>query len=82
MRAACKVCSLPLYRPLASSPSFLLGCQRSSSHARQPSRLPAPFAPSPPAAVLFSVWQQVDFDWQRYGGWPFLVGMVCEWHLS
>ncbi len=27
--------------------------------------------------MLFSVWQNVDFDWQRYGGWPFLVGMVC-----
>ncbi|EFN55984.1 hypothetical protein CHLNCDRAFT_145348 [Chlorella variabilis] len=32
------------------------------------------------AAVLFSVWQGVDFDWSRYGGWPFLVSMIVIEH--
>lgn len=35
------------------------------------------------AALLFSLWQKVDWDWRRYGGWPFLVAMLgacTAWH--
>ncbi|KAL4451706.1 hypothetical protein ABPG75_007368 [Micractinium tetrahymenae] len=28
------------------------------------------------AAVLFSLWQGIEFDWSRYGGWAFLVSMI------
>ena len=31
------------------------------------------------AALLFSLWQGVSWDWQRYGGWPFLAAMIGEW---
>lgn len=28
------------------------------------------------AAILFSLWQDVELDWRRYGSWPFLVVMI------
>lgn len=29
------------------------------------------------AAVLFSLWQGINFDWGRYGGWAVLGSMIA-----
>lgn len=36
-----------------------------------------PPAPGAVAAVLFSLWQGIEFDWSRYGGWAGLGSMIA-----